>query len=51
MEPKFSLSPEASDAAMPSACRVVSASRRRTLAAVAAHPSVPMDEVACHPRV
>ena len=50
IEPKFSFRPEARDAAMPSAARVVVTSRSRTFAAAAAQARVPMDEVACQPR-
>ena len=51
IEPKFSLRPEAREAASPSACRVCTRSRPSTLAAAAAQPSEPMEAVACQPRV
>ena len=50
MLPMFSLSPQADDAAMPSACEGGAGVRPSTRAAAAAAPIVPMDEVQCHPR-
>src|SRR5206468_11725791 len=51
IEPKFSLSPDAIEAAMPRAWRVWLTSSPRSLDAAAAQPRVPMVEVACQPRV
>jgi hypothetical protein len=50
IEPKFSLRPDASDAAMPRACVVCAMSSPRSRAAAAAQPMVPSVAVACHPR-
>ena len=50
MEPKFSFSPEANEAAMPSVVVVAATSRFRILAAAAAQARLPMVEVACQPR-
>jgi len=51
IEPKFSFRPEACDAAMASAWRVWTTSSPMSRAAAAAQPRVPIDAVACQPRV
>ena len=48
--PKFSFTPDASDAAIASACAAASASSPRMRAAAAAAPIVPSVAVQCHPR-
>lgn len=50
MLPRFSLSPHADDAAMPSACPVSAGVSRSTRAAAAAAPMVPSVDVQCQPR-
>ena len=50
MLPRFSLSPQADDAAMPSACPVCVGDRPSARAAAAAAPTVPIVDVQCHPR-
>ena len=49
MVPMFSLSPQAAEAAMPNACLVAVASSPKMRAAAAAAPSVPIEDVQCHP--
>jgi hypothetical protein len=51
IDPKFSLRPDACEAAIARAWRVWTTSSPMMRAAVAAQPSVPIEAVACQPRV